>query len=97
MTVCEQFSDRIASERVLEIVSKFGVSIRNVFFLAGSLSQRVDDITKHMKRTVYVAPLSETLALNISMLDPLAACQVDYMNFRFLGFYCVLFCQLTLH
>lgn len=80
--VCEKLGDRVASQRILKVVSKFRIPEGYVFLLFGGLDQSIYDVAKDMQRPVYVATLSQPLPLNIRVLHSLTACQVNDIYFR---------------
>ena len=57
-----------------------------MLFLFGRFNQGVNHITQHVEWLVYIAALSQSLALDVGVFDTLTAGKVDDVEFRFFDF-----------
>jgi len=62
-----------------------------VLLLLCAFYESIDHVAQHMQRLVDVTPLSQSLPLDVGVLDSLAACKVDYVDLGLSELYCVLF------
>lgn len=90
MNIGEELRDRVTSQGVFQIISKFGVPKGNVLFLLCTFDERIYYVSENVERLVDVATFPQSFTFHVGVFDPLAACEIDDINFGFAIFNSVL-------